>query len=333
MAPLPFDKLNESNYDDWKIQVEAYLEDQNLFCVIDGREEEPQTGPNSKAVRAYNQKRRQARAKIILAVEPSQLPHTRDQDPAVIWDNLSKIHCARGLGTLLTMRRKFFGMSIPLALVSHLGLLLFVMLHIALRNATALNMLTKSSLHSSASNATPPPDETSPTANATSPGPITPIFGVSDLDKIMVVTAGLAPSYEALIVSLSGTPIATITFEDVITRLLNEEGRQKSLSRPRFAPPVVAPKPNIATAAHHASEKPGLRTGGGPRNTKITGVRCHKCGGIGHLRHQCPSHSADFSTNSEGQANVAEMDEFPTEDTTIAVAHSAYDLSSLCGTW
>jgi hypothetical protein len=83
--------------------MEAYLEDHNLFGIVDGTEEEPQSGPNSKATKVYHQKCRHAHAKIILAIELLQLPHTCDQDPAIIWDNLNKIHCAHGLSTLLTM--------------------------------------------------------------------------------------------------------------------------------------------------------------------------------------------------------------------------------------
>ncbi|KAM6493447.1 hypothetical protein JOM56_011581, partial [Amanita muscaria] len=59
------------------------------------------------------QKQHLAHAKLILTVESSQLPHVRDEDPAVIWEKLSKIHSTRGLGTLLTMRHNFFTMTMP----------------------------------------------------------------------------------------------------------------------------------------------------------------------------------------------------------------------------
>jgi len=36
MPSLPFEKLNETNYDDWKIQMEALLEEKGLFGVVNG---------------------------------------------------------------------------------------------------------------------------------------------------------------------------------------------------------------------------------------------------------------------------------------------------------
>ena len=48
MPSLPFDKLNETNYNDWKIQMEALLEEKGLFGVMSGHSIMPTTGPNSK---------------------------------------------------------------------------------------------------------------------------------------------------------------------------------------------------------------------------------------------------------------------------------------------
>jgi len=121
MPALPFDKLNESNYDDWKILMEALLEEKGLFGVVSGRDVIPTTGPNSKGVKTFLEKQRLARAKIILAIDPSQLPHVRNEDdPAVVWKNLARIHRARGLGVLLTMHMDFLKMSIPPQFTIHL---------------------------------------------------------------------------------------------------------------------------------------------------------------------------------------------------------------------
>ena len=38
MPSLPFDNLNKSNYDDWKIQKEALLEEKGLFGIVSGRD-------------------------------------------------------------------------------------------------------------------------------------------------------------------------------------------------------------------------------------------------------------------------------------------------------
>ena len=114
MPSLPFDKLDETNYDDWKIQMEALLEEKSLFSIVSGQDIMPTTGPNSKGVKTFLEKQRLARSKIILAIHPSQLPHVRNEEnPSVIWQNLSRIHRARGLGVLLTLRMDFLKMSMP----------------------------------------------------------------------------------------------------------------------------------------------------------------------------------------------------------------------------
>ena len=114
MPSLPFDKLDETNYNDWKIQMEALLEEKGLFSIVSGRDIMLTTGPNSKGVKTFLEKQRLARSKIILAIHPSQLPHVRNKEnPSVIWQNLSRIHCARGLGVLLTLRMDFLKMSMP----------------------------------------------------------------------------------------------------------------------------------------------------------------------------------------------------------------------------
>jgi hypothetical protein len=308
MGPLPFDKLNESNYDDWKLQMEAYLESHDLFGVTDGTEDEPTTGENSKTMKAYRQKRRQARAKIILAVEPSQLPHTRETDPALIWENLAQIHRARGLGTLITMRRQFFSMTMPpnstvaawVASVRHAAYRLEECYRLELANTTTT----------------------------------TPPFTVSDLDKIMVLTAGLPPSYDPLVVNISSLPTLSISFENIVTRLLNEEGRHIAFRQVDTTPAstFVAPKPprdpGVAALAQH-SEKPGSRTGGmrqHPKTPNLAGVRCHKCGGLGHYRSQCPSPDVSSGTDPlcsncrHGQANAVESPEETDDDLDIVPA-------------
>src|SRR6266508_4562690 len=99
MPSLPFDKLNESNYHDWKIQMEALLEEKGLFGVVNGQDTRPSCPPTLKQVKTFLEKQRVAHAKIILAVEPSQLPHVRDTtNLAMTWRKLGPSHHARRLG-------------------------------------------------------------------------------------------------------------------------------------------------------------------------------------------------------------------------------------------
>ncbi|RDB31020.1 hypothetical protein Hypma_000182 [Hypsizygus marmoreus] len=73
--------LNDTNYSDWSIKMEALLVEKDLWDVVAGTEVMPTTGPNSKTTKAFVRKQKLARAKIILHVENSQLPHTRHSDP------------------------------------------------------------------------------------------------------------------------------------------------------------------------------------------------------------------------------------------------------------
>jgi hypothetical protein len=266
MYKLPFDKLNESNYYDWKFQMEALLEEKGLFGIVSGEDTVP-TDATAVEAKPFSDKQRLARAKIVLAVEPSQIPHIRDvTDPAVIWKNLACIHRARGLGVLLTMRMEFLRMSMPpessiatwVAKVRHAAYCL----------------------------------EECYRAEEDSVAPTPPSL-VSDLDKVGVLLNGLPPSYQTVIVSITGTPLSSLNFETVVTRLMNEEGRQRNLLT--VAVTTLSPSPeakplpteNVAfftkVNQKETLAKPGFKAK----------LKCHKCGGIGHFRQDCPTSDSD----------------------------------------
>ena len=70
---------------------------------------------------------------------------------------------------------------------------------------------------------------------------------------------------------------------------MNEEGRQRHLTTPTIteppAPPVSTSTENVAfvAKANRAPAKPGFKSK----------IKCHKCGGIGHFRSDCPTSDAD----------------------------------------
>jgi len=87
-----FALLDEINYHEWAFFMEAILVRKDLFGIVDGSVTQPPGNPNFKAVKLFLSKQKLARAEIILRVSPSQLPHVRDPNPKVIWDNLRSLH-------------------------------------------------------------------------------------------------------------------------------------------------------------------------------------------------------------------------------------------------
>ena len=275
---LPFTKLDETNYDDWKLQMEAHLIEKGLFGVIDGTEELSTSGPNSKAMHSYRQKQNLTCSKLILGIEASQLPHVHEKDPAEIWRKLNQIHSARGLGTLLTMRHNFCTMTMPPD--STITSWVAKVRHAAYQLDECYRLEEES-------------DEPAEPA-ASLP------HRVTELDKVMILASGLPNTYSSLMVYISTILSNKLDFKDVVTALLNEEQRQgpniTSLSQSLLKTTISTLSDNVASAAI-SSQKPGARTGFCPsKKPGVTSINCHKCGGVGHYQHQCPSCNMDIPT-------------------------------------
>jgi len=168
--------------------MEALLEEKELWDVVTGDEPLPTSGPNSRAMKAYVQKQKLAKAKIILQLNKSQLPHARFNTTKEIWDNLEHIHRTRGFSTLLAMRRRFFTMVKG----EHTMEAWIASVCDAAHRLEAAD------------------------------------FEVKDIDLIVALTQGLPEEYFPLIVSLDATPIDQLDVDSVITQLLNEEQCQTS---------------------------------------------------------------------------------------------------------
>jgi hypothetical protein len=185
-------KLNEENYGDWSMMMEAILVRKQLWDIVNGEKTRPMGSENSAAVKGFIRKQAEARAELVLAVESSQLPHLRNSDPAKIWEDLKNIHEARGLASRLALRRKFLWLS--KAEDQPMQNWIATVRHTAFR-------LTQIGVE------------------------------VSEEDFILVLTQGLPTAYETFVVSLDATDPSLLTSEHVISRLLNEEVRQLALNR------------------------------------------------------------------------------------------------------
>ena len=133
---------------------------------------------------------------------------------------------------------------------------------------------------------------------------------VSNLDKISVLLNGLPPAYQPVIVNITGTPLASLTFEDVVTRLMNEEGRLRNIISPTSAIPSDSRDEAYAATPSSVPRWKGKSSKSTP-SKDTSKLICHKCGGFGHIRPHCPTPDSDV-------ANVAVDEE--EEQTFTAIA-------------
>ena len=76
-------KLNEENYGDWSMMMEAVLRKQ-LWGIVTGGKTRPVESENSTPIKNFVRKQAKACAELALGVESSQLPHLHNSDPAKI---------------------------------------------------------------------------------------------------------------------------------------------------------------------------------------------------------------------------------------------------------
>jgi hypothetical protein len=137
----------------------------------------------------FMQRQLEACSELILAVEDSQLAHMDGDDPKVIWDELTKVHGARGLSTQLAAIRKFVRMEkkADQSMSSWIGdvrSLAHQMKHVGIT--------------------------------------------LPDIFTIVVLTSGLPSEYEPVVVALDAVDSTKLTLDITIARLLNEEERHLS---------------------------------------------------------------------------------------------------------
>lgn len=176
---------------EWEMYMEAVLTKKGVFGLVEGSVTRPAGSPNHKSVLSFLNKQREARSEIILRLSPSQLPHARDPDPKVIWEELHRVHQARGFATKHALRRKFLYAS---------------------KEATQSMQSWIAQVRQAAHRLT--------AAGGTA----------SEEDIIIVLTQGLPITFESLIISLDAAHPNELTVDYVIGRLINEEVRQEMAS-------------------------------------------------------------------------------------------------------
>jgi hypothetical protein len=199
---LHFIRLGNKNYaNDWDLRMEAVLVRKQLWPVVqvvvsktksDGTaktESEIVAERNGLIAARDATKMAEARAELVLCVEPSQLSHMTSRDPMIIWQTLERVHRAAGFATSLALRRQFLTAKKldSETMEAWIGRIQSMVLQMEYTGVV-----------------------------------------VTDQDRILALTMGLPTTYEAVIVNFDATSPTDLTVEHVISRLLNEETRQQS---------------------------------------------------------------------------------------------------------
>ena len=86
------EKVNNHNYDYWRMCVEAYLQGQDLWEIIGGTDTTAPTNDNAKALRKWRIKARKDVFILRTTVQKEVLEHIRDADtPKKAWDTLATL--------------------------------------------------------------------------------------------------------------------------------------------------------------------------------------------------------------------------------------------------
>jgi hypothetical protein len=181
-------KLNGDNYAEWREYAKSLLITKNydLWEATLGTRPTPST---EKETAAHTCLQAQAHAHLILTVEPSQITHFSDEDPAKIWKDLEMVYCSKGLGTCMAKLQKLYSMQKsgdqPMR---------------AWITSVQHQVRTLKDLGST----------------------------LQDDEVILALTGGLDSQYDFLIIALDSIPDAICTIDYVIERLVNEETRSTS---------------------------------------------------------------------------------------------------------
>ncbi|GLB45348.1 putative gag-polypeptide of LTR copia-type [Lyophyllum shimeji] len=192
-----------------------------------------------KELKDVKRRMAEARASTILRVDDSQLPHMVDPNPKVVWDTLAKVHRACGFGSRLHLRRTF----ITATMTEGQSMEAWIGHVRSLANRL-----------------------------------IAIDVKVSDEDMIVVLTAGLPPSYTTVVISFDAIDADKLTHDFVITRLLNEEGRQVILAAPEVK---EEEKESVAMVASATLKRKA-------------NVVCSYCGELGHFVADCKTRIKHF---------------------------------------
>ena len=216
--------------------MHALLIHANLWSIVSGMETAPNSTASTTEVEAFTLHQLKATTEIALYVDDSQIIHVQGDDPKAIWDTLASVHHARGLSTQLAAMCKFSRMEKR----PEQSITLWI------GNVKAQVHLMKDI------------DITLP-----------------ELLTIVVLTSGLPPKYDSVVITLDAVKPDDLTLELAISCLLNEEERHLSCKQlDDYKASLIKGESDNSDATFAAC-------------SSKANVTCFKCGKKGHYAKEC----------------------------------------------
>ena len=255
-----FQHLNDTNYTEWSLRMEAVLIRRGLWGMIHPKIDQQKADGMEKdtlmialeleaALKAHTMtKMNEAQSEIILRLKDGQLSHClRTNDPHAIWLILESVHHAAGFATSLALYHQFLTLKKTPSdtMQAWIGKIQALGFHLEQAGIT-----------------------------------------VSDQDKILALTMGLPSSYDAVIINFNSTPSDQLTLSHVISHLLNEEVHQISGSKPSDNNDAEEVQDEAMAVIGQGSR--GQQAGGGNPSDVI----CFFCNKKGHYKSDCPDRLA-----------------------------------------
>ncbi|EPQ49729.1 hypothetical protein GLOTRDRAFT_51687, partial [Gloeophyllum trabeum ATCC 11539] len=118
MAPLSFPKLNQQNYQQWALNMEARLRTSYAWRIVNGSETRPEPtlpldAAERKEVRDFDQRTDLAAGEIWDCVEQDQQVHLQEirDDPCAMWAKLKSVHLQKRPGARFTTYDALLGLQ------------------------------------------------------------------------------------------------------------------------------------------------------------------------------------------------------------------------------
>ncbi|THU87540.1 hypothetical protein K435DRAFT_842494 [Dendrothele bispora CBS 962.96] len=98
----------DSNYGAWELRTRIAARNAGVLETLNGTDIQPTTGPNSKAYKAWKNRRDAAMDLVVKRMEDNTLTHVRgfEEDPAGLWRHLGNLYADSGVGAALRLSRE-----------------------------------------------------------------------------------------------------------------------------------------------------------------------------------------------------------------------------------